>query len=191
MEIRGLMQSLAMKHPGVELGVACKGTSIESTTYNTRNKAFLFVGSRDARLKRAVAGWIKIDLSAPPPEPELDSWIAESYELITSATPIPKPPPEKPAKPVRKPRTIKSVLRVDQIAESVENSAAKPVVAKPVAKAAPAKKIAAPKPTTKVAATPAKPVAKAAAKPAAKVAKPAVKPAAKPAKKPAAKAKKR
>ena len=78
MEIRALIKTLAMKHADVTLGVACKGTALESTTYNTNDKAFLFVGPKDARLKRA-AGWVKIDLAAPPSERDLTSWIAESY----------------------------------------------------------------------------------------------------------------
>lgn len=81
MEIRALMKSLAMKHPDVATGVACKGTPLESTTYNTNDKAFLFVGPKDARLKR-TSGWVKIDLAAPPSEAELTAWIAESYALM-------------------------------------------------------------------------------------------------------------
>ena len=96
MEIRALLKSLAMKHADVTVGVACKGTSIESTTYNTNKKAFLFVGSKDGRLKRA-AGWVKIDLAAPPTERELTAWIAESYALMAA-------PVTEPAKPKPKPK---------------------------------------------------------------------------------------
>ena len=73
-----------MKLPEVELGIACKGTALESTTYNSNKKAFLFVGAKDARLKRA-AGWIKIDLAAPPSDRDLAAWVAESHALVAGS----------------------------------------------------------------------------------------------------------
>lgn len=72
-----------MKLPDVEVGVACKGTALESTTYNVRKKAFLFVGPKEARLKRA-SGWVKFDLATPPPKRELTSWITESHGLMST-----------------------------------------------------------------------------------------------------------
>ena len=95
MEIRALLKALAMKHADVTVGVACKGTALESTTYNTNKKAFLFVGPKDGRLKRA-SGWVKIDLAAPPNERELTAWVAESYTLMTA--PVKKPKPKAKAK---------------------------------------------------------------------------------------------
>lgn len=72
--------TIALKLPDVERGIACAGT-VESVTYNTGGKAFLFVGAKDVRLKRAN-GWIKIDLAAPPSQRELAAWISESHRLI-------------------------------------------------------------------------------------------------------------
>ena len=90
MEIRALLRSTALKLPDVTLGIACKGTALESTTYNANKKAFLFVGPKDARLKRA-AGWTKIDLAAPPSDADVRAWVAESHALIAGE-------PKKPAK---------------------------------------------------------------------------------------------
>jgi hypothetical protein len=95
MEIRALLRSLALKLPDVEFGIACKGTALESTTYNANKKAFLFVGPKDARLKRA-AGWIKIDLAAPPSNDDLAAWVAESHALM-AASGAKKPAVKKPA----------------------------------------------------------------------------------------------
>src|SRR5262245_44564218 len=94
MEIRALLKSTATKLAGVETGIACKGTALESTTYNVNGKAFLFVGPKDARLKRA-AGWTKIDLSAPPSDADVTAWVGESYALF--AKPVAKAK-KKPAK---------------------------------------------------------------------------------------------
>jgi hypothetical protein len=81
MTIHKTLAAIAMRLPDVVTGVACKGTALESTTYNTRNKAFLFVGPKAARLKRE-SGWVKIDLEAPPTKRELERWIGESYALF-------------------------------------------------------------------------------------------------------------
>ena len=42
------------------------------------------VGAKDARLKRA-AGWIKIDLAAPPSDRDLAAWVAESHALVAGS----------------------------------------------------------------------------------------------------------
>jgi hypothetical protein len=107
-EIRALLRSVALKLPDVTLGIACKGTALESTTYNSNKKAFLFVGAKDARLKRA-AGWTKIDLAAPPSDADVTAWVTESHALIVgnaSSKPKKKPATKQAAK--KKPRAKKS-----------------------------------------------------------------------------------
>jgi len=98
MEIRALLRSAATKLPDVVTGIACEGTALESTTYNVDGKAFLFVGAKDARLKRA-SGWVKIDLAAPPPDADVKAWVAESHALFAGAA---KKPAKKPTKKRRK-----------------------------------------------------------------------------------------
>jgi hypothetical protein len=97
MTIRKAIDQIARRLPDVVLGIACKGTALESTTYNTNKKAFLFVGPKDARLKRA-AGWTKFSLDAPPSQRDLAKWIAESHALM-AAPPAKKPAPAKKKQP--------------------------------------------------------------------------------------------
>jgi len=73
----------ALKHPDTSTGIACKGTSLESTTAIVNGKAFLFVG-KAARLKRKT-GWVKVALDAPLAE--VTPWIAESYMLFACPSP--------------------------------------------------------------------------------------------------------
>lgn len=91
--------------PGVSTGVACAGTALESRTFTAGSKAFLFVGTKDVRLKlgpslpkaRALAqryphgvrvgagGWTTIALQADPgpTAATLRTWVSESHAMIT------------------------------------------------------------------------------------------------------------
>jgi hypothetical protein len=103
----GLMQTLrlfALRYPEAEEGIACQGTALECSTFKAGNKAFLFLGAAELRLKlgdslaeaaRHAAkspelyavgahGWVKVMLpkdQAPPPG-LLERWIDESYRLL-------------------------------------------------------------------------------------------------------------
>jgi hypothetical protein len=97
---------MATRLPGTEQGVACEGTALESTTYNVKKKAFLFVGTSSIRLKlRASAadakrrakkepdlyevgamGWVKVNVDDATDAHTLallERWIEESYRLMT------------------------------------------------------------------------------------------------------------
>src|SRR5215470_18046212 len=50
-DLASVLRSIATRLPDVEQGIACKGTALESVTYQVRKKAFLFVGPKAARLK--------------------------------------------------------------------------------------------------------------------------------------------
>jgi hypothetical protein len=109
------LRKLALRHAGVEEGIACPGTAMERHTMKAGKKAFLFFGSGDALVKleaslaeakklakaepkryRAGAnGWVKLMFTADEP-PKLDvlaRWIAESHALV--AAPAKKKPAKK------------------------------------------------------------------------------------------------
>jgi hypothetical protein len=97
------VRTAALGLPGVEEGVACEGTAVESRTFKIRKKAFLFVrranvmlklgasadeaaglASKDARYRIGAGGWLTVtlgDRTAPPPLALMTRWIAESYRL--------------------------------------------------------------------------------------------------------------
>jgi hypothetical protein len=97
----------AAAYPNVVTGVACQGTSLESTTFNVGNKAFLFLRDGDLRLKlgeslpkaielgktnpsiRAGAnGWVHVTLAGSEALlPVLEAWVKESYNLAAGKTP--------------------------------------------------------------------------------------------------------
>lgn len=97
------LASIALALSGVDEGIACAGTALESRTYRVNGKAFLFVSREHARLKldRSAAearkrgaevgagGWTKLSLDDLPPQAILRRWIGESHELIGSE-PAPK-----------------------------------------------------------------------------------------------------
>jgi hypothetical protein len=103
------LEAIAARIPEVSRSVACKGTALESTTFNAGGKAFLFVGAAHARFKLAASiadaraagldvgagGWAKLDLAAAAPgRARLARWIAESHALVAprpKARPTPKP----------------------------------------------------------------------------------------------------
>jgi hypothetical protein len=93
------LSSIALALPNVEQGIACAGTALESRTYRTGNKAFLFVSKKDARLKLdssasearklgfkvGANGWTTIPLEAWPSTPIAKRWISESHGLMAGA----------------------------------------------------------------------------------------------------------
>jgi methylated-DNA-protein-cysteine methyltransferase-like protein len=98
------LRRAALRCPGAEEGIACKGTALESTTVTIRKKAFLFVRATEARLKlresqseaAALAskdpghygiganGWARVKFAegAPPPLELLEKWVGESYRAV-------------------------------------------------------------------------------------------------------------
>ncbi len=99
-----LLSKAAKALPDVGEGVACAGTSIESKTFTVHGKAFLFVGSKNLRLKLAnsaseaggfakrpssavqmgAGGWTTIRLADGdvPEDAVLRRWVAESHALF-------------------------------------------------------------------------------------------------------------
>ena len=90
---------IALALPEVEQGIACAGTPLESRTYQTRKKAFLFVAKRQARLKLDASaeeakrigfavganGWVTLPLDALPAASVVKRWIAESHALASKS----------------------------------------------------------------------------------------------------------
>jgi hypothetical protein len=101
-----LLQNTARRLSGIEEGVACKGTSLESTTFKVRKKAFLFLRAGEARLKLTESeaeanklakseparykvgshGWVqlKFDVEEPLPRELIERWVKESYSAFAS-----------------------------------------------------------------------------------------------------------
>jgi hypothetical protein len=94
----------ARRHPGIEEGVACAGTKIESRTVKVRGKAFAFFGPGTLRLKLGASlaeaqafaaqspdacsagagGWIAVRFAAGgPPAAVLRRWLDESHALFS------------------------------------------------------------------------------------------------------------
>jgi hypothetical protein len=100
------LRTAALRLPGVEEGVACEGTAVESRTFKVRKKSFLFVrranvmlklgdsadeaarlASKDGRYRIGAGGWLTVTLgagTAPPPMALMTRWIAESYRLYAA-----------------------------------------------------------------------------------------------------------
>jgi hypothetical protein len=104
MNITQALQKVALSLPKARRGVACAGTAVECPTVTVGNKAFLFLGKTEVRLKLGdsigeatklaakepsryevgVHGWVKLTFrdDAPPPLDVLERWIGESYRLL-------------------------------------------------------------------------------------------------------------
>lgn len=94
------LAAIALALPGVEEGVACAGTKLESRVYTAGKKSFLFVSSKEVRLKLAASaqkakalgftvganGWVKLPLDALPAATVLRRWIGESYALASAGS---------------------------------------------------------------------------------------------------------
>lgn len=103
-----VLRMVALSYPQAELGVACQGTALESSTVKARDKAFLFMSgagpsytvrlklcqsqteamqlaaNEPGRYKLGPHGWTTISFSdsAPPPIERMKRWIDESYRAI-------------------------------------------------------------------------------------------------------------
>ncbi len=87
------LHAIAMKLPGVQEGVACAGTVVESRTIKVNGKAFLFLRKAQAMLKLdgSLAEARSLATKEPeryfpgsggkPPMSVMKRWIAESYGL--------------------------------------------------------------------------------------------------------------
>jgi hypothetical protein len=104
MKIMQALQKIALRFPQAQEGIACAGTAAECRSVTAGNKAFLFLGKTEVRLKlRAslleasklaskapdryevgVHGWIKLTFAddESPPLDVLERWIDESYRLL-------------------------------------------------------------------------------------------------------------
>jgi hypothetical protein len=100
------LRRAALRHPNIEEGLACKGTVIESATFEVQGKAFLFLRPEKAMLrldrshgeaatlaakkpacyKVGSGGWITISLSSPNDlsMKVLSSWVAKRYSLFAA-----------------------------------------------------------------------------------------------------------
>jgi hypothetical protein len=98
------LRRLALRYPEAQEGIACEGTAIETRTVKVRNKAFLFMGRADVRVKLGESlaeaaelaaktpgrytvganGWMKVTFGdgESPPLDLLGRWIDESYRLL-------------------------------------------------------------------------------------------------------------
>jgi hypothetical protein len=98
------LRKFALRYPEAEEGIACEGTEVESRTVKVRNKAFVFLGKTDVRLKLrdslseaaelaakepdcynvGAPGWVKATFrpGQSPPAGLLERWIDESYRLL-------------------------------------------------------------------------------------------------------------
>lgn len=109
----------ATRHPGVEAGVACAGTAVETRTAKIRGKAFLFLRPQDARFKLAASapeasrpgsgctvgagGWCHVVLGTAetPSLAVMQRWIAERHGLMAASAPAKTKTKSKSKKPVR------------------------------------------------------------------------------------------
>ena len=94
------LATIALALPGVEQGIACAGTALESRTYQVNKKSFLFVSKKQARLKLDASasearklgfavganGWVTVPLDGLPAAAVIKRWIAESYSLVSRAS---------------------------------------------------------------------------------------------------------
>jgi len=101
--VRSILEAAAAGLPAVTTDVACKGTALEARTYKVHDKAFLFLGAKDARLKLGASlaearrlagdhpesirvgagGWTTLRLAdAPAPGAALRRWVRESHDLF-------------------------------------------------------------------------------------------------------------
>jgi predicted DNA-binding protein (MmcQ/YjbR family) len=96
------LRAAALRLPDVEEGIACEGTVLESHTFKTGKKAFLFLRATEARLKLSTSipeatkrakqdaarfsvgaqGWVKILLQGSLPTALLARWVAESQRTL-------------------------------------------------------------------------------------------------------------
>jgi hypothetical protein len=109
MKTEATLRKLASGLPGAELGIACEGTKLESTTFGVKKKVFLFLrkveGKLELRFKLqrstseakalqrlkpkvcrvGAGGWTKLNFgdSDAPEWTTLKRWINESHSIVT------------------------------------------------------------------------------------------------------------
>jgi hypothetical protein len=90
------LATLATSLPDVTEGVACAGTALESRTYSTNKKAFLFLSEKEVRLELDASGaaakalgfavgangWARLPIDALPSASVLKKWVRESHALM-------------------------------------------------------------------------------------------------------------
>jgi len=92
------LAEIAFGYPGVQEGIACKGTAAESRTAQFKKKNFLFLNAKEFRFKLAeslseaeklgigvgAGGWCVVKNGVHPiPDIEvLRRWVDESYRLM-------------------------------------------------------------------------------------------------------------
>ena len=107
-EVAKAVKKAAARFDGAEEGVACAGTSLESTTWKVKGKAFVFAAVKDGvytvrvKLRESAAeakkrskaepdrcaigagGWAKLRWpeAEKPPLKLLERWIAESHGAV-------------------------------------------------------------------------------------------------------------
>lgn len=107
------LRTIALRYPLAELGIACQGTALESSTVKVRDKAFLFMSGagpaytvrlklgqsqaeatqlaarEPGRYKLGAHGWTTISFSdsAPPSLELMQRWIDESYRTVVDKKP--------------------------------------------------------------------------------------------------------
>jgi hypothetical protein len=82
------VRRIATALPHVECGIACKGTSLESTTFTVKRKVFVFIRQtgKDCELRLKLGGkWVKKAVPADRPPPELKAWLEESYAAFAQS----------------------------------------------------------------------------------------------------------
>ncbi len=104
-KIASILAEAASRLPGVSESIACAGTALESKTFVVGKKSFVFIGTKDARLKLkhslfeatelsskprsairvGTGGWVTIQLQAEvlPSVAVLRRWVKESYGLFS------------------------------------------------------------------------------------------------------------
>lgn len=99
-----LLADAALRYPGANEDVACAGTALEKRSFKAKDKAFLFLGTKDAMLKLGESlseadalsagdpqackvgahGWVTITLACAQQlsKEQLLRWLEESYRLV-------------------------------------------------------------------------------------------------------------
>src|SRR5262249_9107802 len=110
MNIAEKLKKLALRLPGTEQSIACKGTSAESATVTIGGKAFLFVNSKRLivklgeslpeaielarqepnHFKAGAGGWVTVLLggNANLKLKQMEKWLAESYQISAPKKPV-------------------------------------------------------------------------------------------------------
>ena len=127
------LRAVGLRLPDTQAGIACAGTALERRTITVGDKAFLFVGDRDARLKLGDSigeatelaarepglcevgghGWVKLTFGdgRSLPVDVLTRWVEESYQLLAPARRATPRPTRKPAASPGKPANARAAKK--------------------------------------------------------------------------------